>query len=96
MYSAQLFLGFPVDKTFAMALQKANPAILAIFIQDNENYLREITWQDTRYFGKYVGKAADLNTLDMLEANIYSLLKKLVPEYPCLQVPLTLFPVLET
>lgn len=96
MYNAQLFLGFPANKDFNLALQKVNPAVLAMFIQDNESYLSEITWEGSRYIGKYLDHVADLQTLELLEANIYSLLKKLVPDFPCRQIPLCLFPVLQT
>lgn len=93
MFEAQLFLGFPVDELFAQALDKVNPNVIAQFIQDEDDYLQEITHNEMKFLGKPIGKMIALPQLDLLEANIYSLLKKLVQDFPYEEVPLYLFPI---
>lgn len=93
MFIFQLFLGFPVDKLYGEELGKANPHIVAQFIQKEGSYLREITYQDMRFFGKFLGNFTELRKVTLLEANIYSLLKKLVPNFPYQEIPLYLFPI---
>lgn len=96
MFTFQLFLGFPVDELYAEELSKANPYVVAQFIQKEGDYLREITYQDMRFFGKFLGHIAELQQIELLEANIYSLLKKLVPNFSYQEIPLYLFPIEES
>lgn len=93
MYSAKLFLGLPVNNELAAHLAKIDPKILSFFIQKEENYLQEVFFQKKHFLGKSVDKAVDLSSLEMLELNIYSLLKKLVPHYPFENTSLLLFPL---
>lgn len=95
MYTAELFLGFPIDLLFAEKLTALDPGYRALFIQDNAIYLREITYNNIRYIGKVAGKVSELTALDLLEANIFSLLKKLVDDYPYQKNSLHLFPLFE-
>lgn len=91
MYSANLFLGFPVDSKYASLLD----SVKSHFILNEEgSYLQEITHHNKRYLGKMVGNLSDLSSLELLESNIYSLLKKLIPHYPYEEIPLKLFSVL--
>ncbi len=77
-----------------MALKRVDAKLAALFIRnDTEDYLREIIHQDCHYLGKFAGEVSDCHHLRLLEVNIYSLLKKIVPGYPCEGVPLQLFPV---
>lgn len=89
----QLFYGIPVDKLLSEELTKINPTLKAIFIQSNSDYLQEITFKDKKYLGKFVGKICSLQSLELFENNIYSLLDKIVPEYPFRQQPIVLFPI---
>lgn len=93
MYDVELFLGFPIDENFKLKLSKADPSLLSIFIQNNQNYLHEVVYNDVHYLGKFAGKINDYATLDLLSGNIYSLLKKIIPNYQYEKVPLILFPV---
>lgn len=95
MYRAELFLGFPVDSLFAKKLAMLDTGYVSLFIQHNETYLREVTYNNVKYLGKAAGKVNELTALDLLEANIISLLKKLVSDYPYQQNSLHLFPLLE-
>jgi hypothetical protein len=92
MLGVELFLGFPVDPTFTKELSQIDPQLVALFIQNDDNYLKEIVYHDVRYLGKFAGKISDTSDLKLLEANIYSLLKKMIPDYPYENVPLVLFP----
>lgn len=96
MLEVQLFLGFPVDKIFSQELEKINPVIAKQFIQRGENYLQEITHDGMPFLGKYAGKMATPLQLELLEANIYSLLRKIVPDFSYQEVPLYLFSIEET
>lgn len=96
MYKVHLFLGFPVDSNFSIKLDQINPAIRTLFIKSEENYLHEVQKNNQCYLGKLIPNKSELPALEMLEANIYSLLKRLVPDYPYENVPLALFPVPES
>jgi hypothetical protein len=92
MYSVKLFFGFYVNEELADELIKVNPKLLALFIQNEENYLKEIEIQNKRYIGKGIESSIDLVSLELLQANIYSLLKKILPTYPFEKSPLILLP----
>ncbi|MGA8165351.1 MAG: hypothetical protein WB791_10105 [Waddliaceae bacterium] len=96
----QLFLGFPLDKLFVEELGKANPYLVAQFIQTgreaysaDSEYLREIIYQEMHFLGKFLGGIANLQHIELVEANIYSLLKRLVPHFSYEEIPLYLFPI---
>lgn len=93
MLTLELFVGFPVDSLFAKELDKTNPNVVSTFIQEAGDYLHDYTHNDIRYLGKHAGKNLTLIQLDMLEINIYSLLRKIVPEFPYDETPLYLFPI---
>lgn len=88
--AALLFLGFPIDDLLAQKLNSVAPIILQSFISEGDHYLKEIMDQGTRYLGKYVPSCIEVSELDHVEANIYSLLKKIEPNYPFHQQPLVL------
>ena len=94
MIEMQLFLGFPVDRAFAAALKQLDKSILEIFVGIKPtDYLQDIEFQNMRYLGKIVGEIGDSAQLNLLKENIYSLLIKLVPQYPSHEVELVLFPI---
>ena len=93
MFTLELFVGFPVDLLFAKELVKANPNVVSTFVQETGDYLCEYTHNNIRYLGKRAGKNITLAQLDLLEKNIYSLLKKIIPEFPYDETPLYLFPI---
>lgn len=93
MFGVALFLGFPIDKTFSKELASIDAKVAAMFIRnDTQEYLQEIVFQETRYLGRFAGEMSDSTSLALLEANIYSLLKRIVPHYPSEETPLVLFP----
>lgn len=93
MYSIKLFFGLLVNEEFANHLSKVNPDLLALFIQNKEDYLSDITVENMRFIGKYIDKAVDLTSLELLQLNIYSIVKRILPEYTCENNPLILFPL---
>jgi len=97
-FSGELFLGFPVDPVFKNELKKANAHLVAAFIQgegdqENGDYLCEVMHQGMQFFGKFLGKIAELQQIELLEMHIYSVLKKLVPNFPYEEIPLYVFPI---
>lgn len=92
-YSQQLFLGFPLEKDFVELLNQINPYLRDLFIKKNGDYLQEIDFNQINYLGKYAGFIIDSQALEQLEDHIYSLLKKLVPNYPYHKGNLVLFPI---
>lgn len=93
MFSVELFLGFPLDSSFISALGKLDPREVGVFIRDGDQYLQEVTYREQRYLGKYVGEMSSIESLELIESNVFSLLKKLIPDYPYKEVSLSLFPV---
>jgi hypothetical protein len=87
-----LFFGFPVDERYGAALANVDPKIYHLFVDNNANstYLQLINYRDQQYLGKHLGALIECGTLELLQANIYSLLRKLVPEYSYEEVPLRL------
>lgn len=79
-YDLQLFLGLPVTAKLEAELQKANPNIKKIFICNQGDYLHQVTYQGTSYLGKQAGAMTSLQELELLQANIWSLLDKVLPK----------------
>lgn len=93
MFESRLFLGFPIQEEFQKKLQEIDPEILQIFICPQSDYLEQAAFKETVYLGRYVNDVTNLQSLDQLEANVYSLLKKIIPDYPFEKTPLLLFPL---
>lgn len=91
MINGSLFLGFSVDESFASSLEKNKPEFNALFIQSDDAYLREIQFQGVRYLGKFVNNEEPLAQIELLEAHIFSLLKRLVADYNYQNTNLILF-----
>lgn len=87
-----LFLGYRLDAPLQDSLEQ-NFQIAAFFIGERQDCLREIEYQNERYLGKFLGKRVDLNSLELLQENIYSILKKINSDLSCKTVPLVLFPI---
>lgn len=85
-----LFLAFPLGKDFLNVLDAVPVEKRQFFINDSSTYLEEYQEGNERYFGKRVGSITDWNSLKNLEINIYSLLRKLVSNYPYESSPLKL------
>lgn len=96
MFEYQLFIGFPKDPIFEKELQKANNHLINQFIHPKGEYLEEIKFEGMTYLGKKLGKFSKFSEITLKEANIYSILKILVPEFPYEETPLMLFPIPES
>ena len=81
MLEPHLFIGFAVDDEIEKGLHRANPHAVDLFIQNNSEYLHEAHAADTRYLGKYLTAAHNIEQLRMVENNIASLITKLVPNF---------------
>lgn len=92
-FKPRLFLGFCVDHSFEETYSKISPEKKALFVQAGDNYLQEYFFGEKLYIGKFVEGTSDVPTLELLSLNIFSLLKKLVPDYPYHQTQLWLIPV---
>lgn len=88
----ELFLGFPVEKGFSQALEGVDDKVKEAFIKGGEHYLTEVQSGKTKYLGRFIGAKCDLQKLHNVEDNIYSLLKRLTPDFPFNKTPLKLFP----
>jgi hypothetical protein len=87
----QLFLGFPVENQILSALESLSLSVRTLFIQNSPDYLHEIYYEGRIYLGKPLKPMVDTEELEELEANIYSLLNKLLPNQPIKSNPLILF-----
>ncbi len=77
-----------MDALFSKQMDALNPNLVKQFIQKNGEYLNEINQDGIRYLGKEMGSIVSFQQLELSEANIYSLLKKLVPDFPYNECPL--------
>jgi hypothetical protein len=97
MVESQIFLGIKELPPLQEMLRKNPPQLLALFIQDQSEaniYLQRAGYHQHSYLGKFLGSHADLSCLDLIQANITSLLRRLAPEYPFQDVDLELFPII--
>lgn len=95
MIAVKLFLGYPVDEQFAEALNEQNPALVSLLIQEGDSYLQWTNREDIPFLGKFIDENPKMSSLDLFEANIYSLLQKLAPALPIKEKPLWLFPIVK-
>lgn len=95
LYRPRLFLGFCVDPAFQTLYSQLSPEKKALFIQKGDAYLQEHFHEDRLYLGKFIEGTSDVPALELLSLNIFSLLKKLVPDYPYQKTQLWLIPVID-
>jgi len=93
MFEVRLFLGFAVDPLFSAQLKDVNPLLIAQYVSENDEQLQEVTYLDIKFLGKSLENLTSLSKLELAEANIYSLLKKLVPKFPYEETSLYLFAI---
>lgn len=93
MPEVELFIGFKITEDFALKLSQIPAGMRDLYVQNDPNYLIEIQYENVRYLGKKCGELMDMDSLELAENNVYSLLGKLVPEYPYDQNPLTIFSI---
>lgn len=82
MFDTTLFLGMSLDGELEAALNRLNPHLRALLVQEGSEYLHEATYQGQQYLGKHLGKLQELEQLSLVELNVRSLIKKVAPNYP--------------
>ena len=87
--NVKLFLGYPLTEPLKNELDKSR--LVDMFVNDEGLYLQRIMHEELFFLGKELGPSTDLAKLQLLQTNIYSLLAKILPEYPFKDTPLLLF-----
>lgn len=103
MFEPRLYLGFLLDPLYENQLNQQNSNLVKQFVVSEhlsgscfpEPFLLKKTKDGVVFLGKYIGEGATLSEIELLEAHIYSLLKKLVPGFPYSETTLYIFPVLD-
>ncbi|CRX37799.1 hypothetical protein [Estrella lausannensis] len=90
-----LFLGYPLTDSLQREFTKVDQRLLEMFLSGVAPYLQRIEYRGEVFVGKEVGQAADFNKIKLLEANIYSMLAKIIPSYSFKEIPLSLLPLLD-
>jgi hypothetical protein len=91
-YREVMFLGFMVSPSFADSLAAAPSALREALIgQDEKHYLADVRYKNERYIGKRINEGCTTAALDLSAEHIYSVLKKIVPDFPYDQHNLYLF-----
>lgn len=93
MIAVELFLGFPCTSEFLTIFQELPASLVKVFVGQDASYLQKIETPAGSFLGKRIGKEVDVEGLKNLEANIYSLLIRLTPEFPVKETSLVLFPI---
>lgn len=94
MFDARLFLGFSVDANLKKQLDGANHNILKYFINDTGEYLCLTSSHEEDFIGKILGDEVNLKDLELIEANINSIITKILPEHNSQNYPMRIVPVL--
>lgn len=89
MFDVTLFYGIAVTEEVQKDLNRANPNALPVFINNDSEYLHECVVKGIRYIGKYVEVPAEMETFELLGANIESLVSKLIPNFSTEAHPLS-------
>jgi hypothetical protein len=91
MIDTQLFLGLPLSDSYQQELSRQPASVRELFIQLHSSpYLQQLESEGILYLGKYLGSSVEFATLDVVQAHIYSILKKLIPHYSDEEQPLLL------
>lgn len=91
---SRLFFGFLVEDSFARQLALVADDLKNFIVQNEDPYLHKISHEGKVYLGKYVESELNLAALQLVETNIFSLLKKLIPDYPYRDSELFLIPII--
>ncbi len=94
-FERKFFFGFLVEGLYQKFLLSVNISLLNVYIGKGGNYLQEEEFQSQRYLGCYLLSPAEIPQLELMELHIFSLLKRLIPNYPYDNSTLVLFPVVE-
>jgi len=85
---AELFLGFPLTETLKSEFSKVDARLFDMYP------LKQIDHEGVSFLGKDVGPSSDITKIKLLEANIYSILAKILPDYPFKNESLSLFAII--
>ncbi|MCE5318940.1 MAG: hypothetical protein LLG04_16450 [Parachlamydia sp.] len=95
MSRIRLFLGTPLEGQLQIAFERVDPQLLTTFMK--EDYLQKTSQKTTLgnqvFIGKTLETVAALPQLELSEAHLRSLLKKLLPDYPVESLSLHLLPI---
>lgn len=87
-----LFVGFEMTPAFAAELEGANPCAVLLFMHGEEkSYLTVVNRGGREWIGKVAETPLETGQIELLQANIYSLVKRLVPSFNPQKNPLHLF-----
>ena len=91
IFDSHLFLAFPLRPDYISNLELVPIALRALYIRNlDENYLSEISHKGQRFLAKNLGSLIDFQALESAQIHIYSVLKKLIPDFPYNSHPLVL------
>lgn len=93
MISVELFLGFPCTHEYLAIFRELPDSLAKVFVGEDTSYLQKIETPGGLFLGKRIGREVDVEGLKNLEANVYSLLTRLTPDFPVKETSLVLFPI---
>lgn len=91
MSHIQLFLGAPLKGQLQIALEGVDPHLLSTFLK--EDYLQKTTLYGQVFMGKTLETIASLPQVELSEAHLRSLFKRLLPDYPVESLSFHLLPM---
>lgn len=81
-FDTQLFIGFPLTFEYEERLEKVPRELLSLFIQESPDYLRRFSNEKDVFLGKQISGVTSVDSIELIQQNIYSLLRRLIPDYP--------------
>lgn len=91
-----LFFGLLVDDHLSSYLLEVSQELYKMYVNKGNPYLQEISIENNLYLGKQADKDISLDGLLLLKANIISIIKKIIPEYPIQDNSLVLLGFIES
>ena len=88
-----LFVGFLISGRNDLISEIASSASYRLYVNDQGPYLRKLNAGEGVYLGKFIPGITTLEALSLIEANIYSILKKISSRIPFEKYPLYLLGV---
>lgn len=91
MLDHRLFLGLPLTESFLQQFRQIPQPLKEAFIQDQSpDYLQQIENEGVTYLGKYIDTPYEMSALESLQTHVYSLLQRVIPDFPYADQPLFL------
>ncbi len=95
MFFYRLYLGFPLNSSYQAALDRASLPLKSLLIQSASDYLEPVAHAGQLYLGKFLDPIVELSSLEASQRHIFSLLSRLVPDYPYKSQSLVLLAISE-